>query len=112
NKFYSIGNSTYSQAGTYVDKLSNHLGCDSIVTTDLKVDPLPLSQQFVTMCQGGSYSIGNSTYRQAGTFTDTLSRFQQCDSIVVTHISIAQKADSSLNVEFCVGDSIIFNNVV
>lgn len=110
NKVYKIGNSIYQKAGTYIDTLINHWGCDSIVTTYLSIDSLPSSEQFVIMCPGGSYKIGKSTYEQAGIYTDTLTRFPQCDSIVVSHISIAQNADSSINFEICEGDSVVFNH--
>lgn len=103
--FYPIGNSKYTQSGTYKDTLSNSLGCDSIVTTLLSVDTLPLSEQHITICEGGSYSIGFSTYTQAGVYTDTLSRFNDCDSVVITHLSLTQKEDSTINITLCEGES-------
>jgi len=36
---YTVGNSTYSSTGIYVDSLVNYLGCDSIVTLNLTVVP-------------------------------------------------------------------------
>ncbi len=38
---YSIGGNTYTTAGTYTDVLTNAAGCDSTVTTNLTVNPLP-----------------------------------------------------------------------
>ena len=34
---YTIGSSSYSTPGTYVDTIVNNLGCDSIVSTTLNV---------------------------------------------------------------------------
>src|SRR5690606_31562346 len=93
NKGFRVGNSYYYEAGIYLDTLRSYSGCDSIVTTILSVDSLPKSEQFVLMCDGGSYTVGNYTYSQAGTYTDTLYRFMQCDSIVVTHLSVTQTTD-------------------
>lgn len=112
NKSYMVGNSYYYEAGTYIDTLSSHLGCDSIVTTILSIDSLPISEQYVTICQGGSYNIGNSTYSQAGTYTDTLYRFRQCDSIVITHLSITKRTDSTINIALCEGDSVEINDKI
>lgn len=38
---YTIGTSTYTSTGTYTDVLTNAVGCDSTVTTNLTVNPLP-----------------------------------------------------------------------
>lgn len=38
---YSVGSSTYTSTGIYTDVLTNVSGCDSTVTTDLTVHPLP-----------------------------------------------------------------------
>lgn len=108
--FYPIGNSKYTQSGTYKDTLSNNLGCDSIVTTLLSIDTLPLNEQHITICEGGSYSIGFSTYTQAGTYSDTLYRFNDCDSVVITHLSVTQKEDSTINITLCEGESRRINN--
>lgn len=38
---YTVGNSTYTETGIYVDSLISSIGCDSIVTLDLTVVPDP-----------------------------------------------------------------------
>jgi gliding motility-associated-like protein len=43
-----VGNKTYSTAGTYVDKLTSVKGCDSTVTSIIKVNDLPV----LTLPQG------------------------------------------------------------
>ena len=42
-----VGNSTYTQAGTYVDSLISSYGCDSIVTTNLAVVAHPGTQPLI-----------------------------------------------------------------
>ena len=37
----TVGTNTYSTTGVYTDNFTNILGCDSIVTTNLTVNPLP-----------------------------------------------------------------------
>lgn len=107
---YQIGNSNYKKSGSYTDTLINNLNCDSIVTTFLSVDTLPINEQHITICEGGSYSIGFSTYTQAGTYSDTLYRFNDCDSVVITHLSLTQKEDSTINITLCEGESRRINN--
>ncbi len=41
-QFVSIGNQTFNQTGNYAIKLMSSLGCDSIVTLTLIVNPLPV----------------------------------------------------------------------
>jgi len=51
-----VGTHTYTTAGTYNDTLSTTLGCDSIITTNLTVNPLPISAGIMSgdtiVCQG------------------------------------------------------------
>jgi hypothetical protein len=54
---YTIGNSTYNTAGTYVDTLQNGGGCDSVVTTMLTVDP---AINVATSVNGGTISAAAS----------------------------------------------------
>lgn len=46
------------------------------------------SMQSVTICQGQSYTIGNSTYTAAGNYTDTINGVNACDSIVHTTLNV------------------------
>ncbi|NLJ81908.1 MAG: T9SS type A sorting domain-containing protein [Bacteroidales bacterium] len=39
--YISPSGKTYHASGTYMDTISNHLGCDSIITIDLTIKPLP-----------------------------------------------------------------------
>lgn len=59
---YTIGNNTYTTAGTYVDTLLNGGGCDSVVTTNLSVDA-PINT--ATTVNGGTItaSATGATYQ-------------------------------------------------
>ena len=85
---YSIGNSNYTAAGIYRDTLSGFNFCDSIVVTTLTVTTAPVYTANVSICSGDTYTIGDNTYGIAGNYTDTLSGFNTCDSIVITNLSV------------------------
>ncbi|MBE9466609.1 gliding motility-associated C-terminal domain-containing protein [Dyadobacter subterraneus] len=54
----AVGDTLYRTAGTYVNVLSTKLGCDSTVTTELKVDQLNLaSMQNLYITQGDSVQL-------------------------------------------------------
>ncbi|MFT3679693.1 MAG: SdrD B-like domain-containing protein [Ferruginibacter sp.] len=46
------------------------------------------ASQNITICSGGSYTIGAHTYTANGTYTDTLVNSIGCDSIVTTNLTI------------------------
>ena len=65
------------------------VGCDSIVTLNLTVNPiiqaLPVSW---TICQGDSIFFGRKYYRLEGIHRDTLSSQFGCDSIVTLNLTV------------------------
>ena len=69
-------------------------GCDSIVYTNVSIMPPIIWQQAFSICNGDSVVIGSSVYDTAGTYTDTLSSANGCDSIVYTYIVVDQNTSS------------------
>ena len=59
---YSIGIHIYEVSGIYTDTLDAISVCDSIVTTDLTIEPAVTHEQDVQLCFGESYEIGASIY--------------------------------------------------
>ena len=82
------------QPGTYYDTLRSALGCDSVVTTTLRVVPAVPAfteiYQSVTLCGGDSLWAGGSYQRESGTFYDTLRSSFGRDSVVVTSLRMAE----------------------
>lgn len=83
----TVGAHTYTSSNTYTDTLTSVNTCDSIVTTVLTVLPANTFSQSITICSGQSVTVGVNTYTVNGTFTDTLSAFNSCDSIVITQLT-------------------------
>ena len=63
---YEVGTTGYTVAGTWVTNLTTINGCDSIVTLDLTVHPVYNQQVFAEICDGDTYSIGDSIYTTMG----------------------------------------------
>tara|TARA_B110000858_G_scaffold194023_1_gene247658 strand:- start:1645 stop:5328 length:3684 start_codon:yes stop_codon:yes gene_type:complete len=89
-----VGNSIYSQSGIYYDTLTNSVGCDSIIITNLTVQT-PIFQD-ITICDGDSINVGNSTYSQAGSYVDSLISSIGCDSIIYTNLTVYSPFNSIL----------------
>lgn len=73
----TVGTNTYTSAGTYTDVLAAINGCDSTVTTNLVVNPLPAVTASVTpadvVCEGTQITLsgnGATTYTWSHGVTD------------------------------------------
>ncbi|MDI1233806.1 MAG: gliding motility-associated C-terminal domain-containing protein [bacterium] len=111
---YKIGKNTYYSAGSFQDTITNYKGCDSIVTSIITLRPIPVSMQNIKICEGEHYSIGKNIYTNAGTYIDTLSNQNGCDSIVYSTIVsiIKPNADFYYRYEFPnIGDTVRFYNL-
>ena len=87
---YLIGGSVYDSTGVFIDTLISFNGCDSIVVLDLTVDTLTggVDTVDVEICIGDSYSVGSNVYNTSGTYTDTLTAINGCDSILITNLTV------------------------
>lgn len=102
----TVGSNTYTTSGTYMDTLSNAMGCDSVITTNLTVDTLIWTSQSPTICSGGSFTVGSNTYNMAGMYTDTLAAMNGCDSIVTTNLGVSPSSTTSQSFTICNGQSV------
>ncbi len=102
---YSIGESTYTTAGTYEDIISDEDGCDVVVTTNLSILSEIAESQTVSICSGTSYSIGTSTYDETGTYEDVLiSTVSGCDSTVTTILTVEDPITFEQDITLCFGE--------
>lgn len=86
---YTFHGNDYTIAGSYSDTLSDMNGCDSIVTLVLTVNALSLETTVTaSVCEGSAYTFNGSDYLVAGTYTDTLTNMNGCDSIVTLELSV------------------------
>jgi len=106
----TIGGNTYSTSGIYTDILTNALGCDSTITTDLTVLPLSISNQTLTICAGNVVTIGNNTYTNTGIYSDTIVAANGCDSIITTDLTVLPAAVYNQSLTICFGNSIVIGN--
>jgi hypothetical protein len=107
---YVFNSNTYTVAGTYRDTLQSVTGCDSIVVTQLTVNPTYSVNNPRTICSGGSYVFNSNTYTVAGTYRDTLQSVSGCDSIVVTQLTVNPTYSVNNPRTICSGGSYVFNS--
>lgn len=107
-----LENAWQTQAGFYNDTLQAVVdGCDSIIITELNLITFS-SNVDISICEGDSVFLQNNWQTEAGTYLDTLTSFNGCDSIVTTLVNLLPGTPPSLgnDVNICEGDSIILSS--
>ncbi len=94
-------------AGTYYETYTGSAFCDSVVETQLLVTPYDLSGANATICEGDSIFLENNWQKLAGTYYDTLTGTNGCDSIHQTILNTLPSPSSEDTVEICQGDSVL-----
>ncbi len=105
---YEFRGETYSQAGTYIDRLTNEIGCDSTFILNLAVPVSDHYTLFRSICQGDSVVVGTMAYKESGVYVDSLISSTGCDSIVTLTLSITNQFQSEYNFTICRGDTLFF----
>ena len=88
-----------------MDTLSNVNGCDSVITVNLTVNTTSYSSQTITACDSLISPSGNSIWYNSGTYVDTLSNVNGCDSVITLNLTINATSYSSQTITAC--DSLV-----
>ena len=100
-------------AGTviYTVKGTNAGGCSNTASVSVTVNPAYTIDNYPTLCAGDSMTVGTSTYKATGNYTDLFtSVISGCDSTINTHLTVLSPITYSDTVTICSGDSIIIGN--
>jgi gliding motility-associated-like protein len=103
----SVGNNVYDISGDYIDIFLNAAGCDSTVFTELLIKENFVVFQDLELCHTDSLTVGNNIYLESGTYVDTLTASNGCDSLINTTLTILDKIEIQENYLICEGDSVI-----
>ncbi len=91
--------------GTYYDTINVASMVDSIVVTQLTVNPTYLIPQITTICSGGKILLAGKMRTMAGIYYDTLSTTLGCDSIIKTTLLVNPSYFIPQYVQICSGQS-------
>ena len=105
-----VGSDIFTQTGIYASILTSVNGCDSTIFTDLTVFPSSSVSNFQDICEGETYSIGNSSYTMPGSYLDILSSVNGCDSVVNTYLTVYPNSVINNNYVICEGDIVAVGN--
>jgi len=99
------GGAIQTAEGTYYDTLVAHSICDSVVVTNLNYYVPAVTHIDASICSGEHYFAGGANQNTSGVYYDTLVSSHQCDSIVVTHLTVKSVFYSWRNISICQGES-------
>jgi hypothetical protein len=95
--------------GFHISNTIDSLGYPDIIVTELSTIPITSSTQSFSICNGDSLVVGSNVYTSSGNYTDTLSAFTSCDSIIYTSLLVS---NSSYTFDTLVASvSVIWNGI-
>ncbi len=104
---YFIGGGDQIVSGSYTDSYISQGGCDSIVITELIVKDIYSTSLVANICEGDSILLGGVLQTLEGTYYDTLTALNGCDSVLVTELSYYPNYVVNEVGEICEGDSVL-----
>ncbi len=94
--FITVGTQVYNSSGPIFETLTDHRGCDSIVTGSLYVIPPIQTVINQTLCAGQSFAVGNQSFNATGNFTIILPSYQGCDSTILLQLNVLPPVIASI----------------
>lgn len=102
--------------GTTTWQTTNRVGCDSIVTLHLYVDPAPQPQEEcqptssvtqATICKGEAYVWHNRSFKSTVIVRDVLTNAKGCDSVCEFRLTVLPTPMGNQSERICFGDSVL-----
>ena len=103
---YTLNNVNYTASGTYVQHLTNAVGCDSAITLKLIINYSVTTHIYDSTCSF-PYKWNSVLYNAPGTYTQAFKTILGCDSIVILHLSAYTNIiNTTGNATICAGDCV------
>jgi len=97
--------------GSYISELLSLSGCDSVITSNVTVNPVITTQVSAAICDGDSYTLPDgSMVSTGGVYNTLLMSTGNCDSLVVTTLNVNAIYNSTEFVSICSGSSYTLPN--
>lgn len=94
----------YTQTGVYTDTLMI-AGLCHVDLHDVRVLPNTTGTAAQTICNGDSVMLGGSWRYVSGTYNDTTSAANSCDSVTTVSLTVLPNVSSTQNISICPGQS-------
>lgn len=95
----TLNGQVYTQSGVVVDTIPALIGCDTIATYTLTVQPQPVRNETIKFCPGESIVLGGNTYTQPGIVQLTLpATGGGCDTLATFSLVLSTPAPSNVSI--------------
>jgi hypothetical protein len=98
---WSLNNQLYTSSGTFLDTVTNTLGCDSIVSLSLTINNSSATSEIVTACDTFTWATNGVGYNMSGVYPVTFTNDAGCDSIVTLYLTINNSNSSTETISAC-----------
>ena len=98
---WALNGQTYGASGSYADTLLSSSGCDSIITLNLTVNPIPPTIQNISACDFYTWPENNKRYTQTTQAFAILKNARGCDSLIILNLTINKKDSAVFYVNQC-----------
>ncbi|MBT7827915.1 MAG: T9SS type A sorting domain-containing protein [Bacteroidetes bacterium] len=95
------GDETYTISGVYADTIPNYAGCDSLLRIYLTVNYQSSSTISETVCNSYIVPSGDETYTISGVYSDTISNYVGCDSLLTINLTVNHQTSSTILEKVC-----------
>ncbi|MEO0726318.1 MAG: gliding motility-associated C-terminal domain-containing protein [Bacteroidota bacterium] len=102
---FNVGGTDFDESGIFTTTIPAANGCDSVITLNLTVVDIPDTPVSASICDGGTFNIGDSTYMAAGMYTIPLTSVDGCDSLILLDLAVTDFYEVNLNIALCEGES-------
>ncbi|OFY05020.1 MAG: hypothetical protein A2W93_11870 [Bacteroidetes bacterium GWF2_43_63] len=109
---FSWRGNDYTMTGIYHDSLQTLLGCDSVYTLNLTVNPLFDYVENKEICDGDILNWHGNMYSSAGTYYDSLLSVNGCDSVYTLNLIVNPVFENVQDEEICDGDVFLWHGIV
>jgi len=107
---YSLGDTAYTEPGTYTATFQSAAGCDSTVVLNLTVDSIPVTYIDVPVCRDSMFD--GVLFTQDTVICQTLARPNACDSTICLNIRLLDPPQSTLEAAICPNEVFVFQDSV
>lgn len=98
-------------AGDYNDTIARTNQCDSIIRLHVIFRPKNVRTELINICEGETYFAGGQLQSVAGTYVDTFTTTQGCDSIVNTVLTVESKKQKTEQYFICKNETKIIRGI-
>ena len=109
---YMLNDLELINQGIYYDTIQNHIGCDSIITLDLRVLDIIRDTVSYAICPGDTIDVLGNPYYESGSYLGSDTTSTGCLIDVTINISTLEHTFDTLERSICLGDTLKFLDII